>query len=582
LMARDRGWTIDYTLPSAPRPAAAEVKPGLQFTEKMAGYFSTADVSDYAPAAARGKADNSPMDFLLTIVTDDVDGMIADPEHAAKIYGTVNAPALSSDPLTVSEGTFNLFNINTDEANTRNMKYRMRLGTTDGRTFYFDGFKTVTHASLLQVWPATSTLYVTVRLGPDESGPVVGKGILHIRPTDFARQMTTMEIRNARSASERAVSLAKFGKLFAGVLWETYGGIVPIVTEEDEAAAAARKRRPLNAPAPEVHFFAAADGAELRLVRFNGGKKGPIVCAPGFSNSTYVFTFDGIDTNFAEYFSGQGYDTWLFDYRASPDLPVSKTQFSVDDIAALDWPAAIDYVRKETGAADVQVVAHCLGSMTCFMALLSGMSGVRQFVASQMTPHPDVQMRLKAEAVLKLETVFKLIGLHGLTTTPGGSIAGRAVDEMLKAFPVPEDWKGLGPVCQRIYAIYGGVLKPANLNLATRGALGEMFGFGNLMALDQISKIMAKGHLVDRNGDDTYLPNVERLKLPITLIHGADNEFLFPTGSEKTYQWLCENNPAGLYARHVIPTYAHLDCFIGKNAADDVFPLIERELARGN
>lgn len=582
LMAQDRGWSIDYTLPSAPRTVAEPVKPGLQFTEKMSGYFSTAELTDFAAGADRGKRDGSPMDFILTIVTDDVEEMIADPEHAARIYGTVNAPELSPAPLTVVDGTFNLFNLNQDEVNTRNMRYRMQLHSTEGKTYFFDGFKTVVHGSLLKVWPATSTLYVTVHAGPDDTAPVAGKGILHILPTDFARQMTTMEIRHPRNVEERISALARFGKLFAGVLWETYGGLVPIATGQDEAEVASRKRRPLQAPAPEVHFFATSDGAELRLIRFKGGTKGPIICAPGFSNSTYVFTFDGLDTNFAEHFSQQGYDTWLFDYRSSPDLPVSKTQFTVDDIATRDWPAALDYVRQATGAKDVQVVAHCLGSMTCFMALLSGMGGVRQLVASQMTPHTNVQWRLKAEAVLHLDSIFKVLHVKGLTPAAGASLGGRTIDELLKAFPVPEDWKGLGPVCQRIYAIFGPVFKPENLNLATRGALGEMFGFANLTAFEQITKMMAAGVIVDSNGDDTYMPHVDRLKLPIALIHGSDNAFLHPKGSERTFLWLRENNPPDFYTRHVIPTYSHLDCFIGKNAAADVFPVIQAELERFN
>ena len=582
LLAKDRGWTIDYSLPSAPSLATAPPKPGLQFTEKMAGYFSSAETSDFEAAAARGKNDGSPMEFVLTIVAEDVEAMLADPEHRARIYGTVTAPALSPAPLEVSDGTFSLFSINTDEANTRNMRYRMQLHASDGRTLFFDGYKTITHGSLLRIWPDTSTLYVTVHGGADAAAPVIGKGILHIRIADFARQMTTMEVPNARSLAERASALARFGGLFAGVLWQTYGGVTPITTEQDEAEALARKRRPLHAPPPEVHYFSTSDGAELRLVRFQGGKKGPLVCAPGFSNSTYVFTFDGVEQNFAEFFSSQGYDTWLFDYRASPALPVAHSQFTIDDIAIRDWPAAVDYVRKATGAPDVQVIAHCMGSMTCFMALLSGMGGVRQFVSSQMTPHVIVDRFGKFEAVFHLDKAFDIIGLHGLTTTPGGSLMGRGLDELLKAFPVPDSWKGLGPVCQRIYAIYGPVMKPENLNLATRGALGEMFGFGNLTAFHQISKIMAKASVVDQNGDDTYLPHVDRLKLPIAIMHGGDNVFLLPEGSERTYEWLREHNPPDLYSRHVVPSYAHLDCFIGKNAAVDVFPLILQEVERFN
>jgi hypothetical protein len=210
------------------------------------------------------------------------------------------------------------------------------------------------------------------------------------------------------------------------------------------------------------------------------------------------------------------------------------------------------------------------------------MGGVRQFVSSQMTPHVIVDRFGKFEAVFHLDKAFDIIGLHGLTTTPGGSLMGRGLDELLKAFPVPDSWKGLGPVCQRIYAIYGPVMKPENLNLATRGALGEMFGFGNLTAFHQISKIMAKASVVDQNGDDTYLPHVDRLKLPIAIMHGGDNVFLLPEGSERTYQWLREHNPPDLYTRHVVPSYAHLDCFIGKNAAVDVFPLILQEVERFN
>jgi cholesterol oxidase len=225
LMARQHGWSIDYTLPSAPRGTAAALTTGLQFTEKMSGYFSTAELTDYEAGAASGKRDGSPMDFILTIVTDDVQATLADPEHAMRIYGTVNAPQLSATPLTVGNGTFNLFSINADDANTRNMRYRMQLSSTEGKTFYFDGFKTITHGSVLKMWPQTSTLYVTVHDGADATGAVVGKGILHILIADFARQMTTMAIRNAKSPAEGAAAMASFGKLFAGVLWENYGGL---------------------------------------------------------------------------------------------------------------------------------------------------------------------------------------------------------------------------------------------------------------------------------------------------------------------------------------------------------------------
>jgi cholesterol oxidase len=109
-----------------------------------------------------------------------------------------------------------------------------------------------------------------------------------------------------------------------------------------------------------------------------------------------------------------------------------------------------------------------------------------------------------------------------------------------------------------------------------------MFGYGNLTAFSQITELLRKGHLVDSAGQDTYLPQVARLKLPIAIIHGADNVFFFPRGSEMTYEWLRQNNGVDLYTRHVIPNYAHLDCFIGANAARDVLPTVLAELEKQN
>jgi hypothetical protein len=45
---------------------------------------------------------------------------------------------------------------------------------------------------------------------------------------------------------------------------------------------------------------------------------------------------------------------------------------------------------------------------------------------------------------------------------------------------------------------------------------------------------------------------------------------------------LRQNNGPEFYTRHVIPNYAHLDCFIGDNCARDVLPTILAELEKGN
>ena len=46
--------------------------------------------------------------------------------------------------------------------------------------------------------------------------------------------------------------------------------------------------------------------------------------APGYGNAARAFALDTVPTNFTEYLGEHGYDVWLLDYRASPDLPSSS------------------------------------------------------------------------------------------------------------------------------------------------------------------------------------------------------------------------------------------------------------------
>lgn len=72
-------------------------KPGIRFSEKMVGTFWYVNNTK--------KDQQTACEFIGTIESDDVERMIkCDPAHAAKISGTVSCAALSSSPLTISQG----------------------------------------------------------------------------------------------------------------------------------------------------------------------------------------------------------------------------------------------------------------------------------------------------------------------------------------------------------------------------------------------------------------------------------------------------------------------------------------------
>ncbi len=227
LLAADRGWRIDYALGSTPAGAPRVVsagRPGVKFTETMRGWFSTAVTDDFERAAERGRGDDSPFTFTLTVVAADLDRLISDDDHEARIVGTVEAPALSAHPLTATDGLFNLFVVDPSDADARRMRYRMRLSSREGESFYFEGFKVARDDLGPDMWTDLTTLYIAVHSGDDADAPVLGKGILRIRPDDFLRQLTTMAATNADGARERLAATGRFGAHFGGAIKDVYGG----------------------------------------------------------------------------------------------------------------------------------------------------------------------------------------------------------------------------------------------------------------------------------------------------------------------------------------------------------------------
>jgi cholesterol oxidase len=222
IIAQDYGLTINYDFPEV-TPQEKKLKPvGLQFTETMTGYFSTEEKNDYQRAHDLGKKEHSPFTFTLTIISDDLDKMLTSDQHQAGMVGTVTAPALSPMPLTISEGKFNLFVKDEKDPGKLKMLYRMKLHTVGGRQFFFTGYKEASDDKGFDVWSDTSTLFITVFDGADETGPVVGKGILRILPKDFKKQVTTMKALNTSDALESAKAIKDFGLFFSKALYEQY------------------------------------------------------------------------------------------------------------------------------------------------------------------------------------------------------------------------------------------------------------------------------------------------------------------------------------------------------------------------
>lgn len=593
LLAEREGWHIDYdTFKPLDETSFVKEKPGIRFTEKMVGTYEPSN----------NNANQTLCEFTLTIDSNDVERMLnCDPSHKATISGTVTCLALSSAPLSVSEGHFQLFSTSKDYVDTKEMIYKMTLTGDFGRKFFFDGVKYVHKDHFGETGlKDTTTLFVTISQ-PSKAEPL-GKATLYITAPNFAKQLATMEITNTNSKLEKLKWTTRFSEFFAKTIWNVYGptSSCDVYFNPD---APPRKKRPLNLHGciPEVYKCPTEDKFEVALTRYNGGTKGPVVLFHGVGVSSGMFSLDTIDTNLVEYLVQHRYDVWLVDWRVSCNLPsMARRDYTLDDCAAYDYPAAIDKVIEITKQKDVQIVAHCAGSLVLFASLLSGVleGKVRNVVASQVAANPMPCSFNKLKAGLHIPGVLESLGIKGLTvdTDDQASWTERLFNEFVKDVDyvfLPYDEMCHNPVCHRISFIYGLLWEHENLTPLTHDTLHEFFGYVTAEVSKQLALTMRENKLVSASGEDIYLPDVDkkdrlkssayrehinRLNMPISFIVGEKNSCYLPNSTYTTYNLVKEAHPSQQYSWIQIPNYGHLDCMYGRDAVHDVYPHILKAL----
>lgn len=589
-LARDYGREFgDQPKPDAPKLyAGAELDggqpAGVEFTERMAGYISSSAVSDYESAARGGKAENNAFSFTATILISDTDAFIKDKNHTGVITGNAICPAFSPEPLDIADGVFNLMRVDEAEVDTRRFDYRMTLIARDGAKYYFEGHKVVRSGDGPDIWRDTSTLFVDISTERRAGQRLLAaRGVLTIDPADFLTQMRTIKGSGGKDQADRLAAVARFGLFFAGALYDVYGGVFAPGQRFDPRLA--RKKRELRAGAPELHSFTTKDGKTLRLTRYNGGGKGPVIFSHGLGVSSLIFTLDTIDTSPVEFLYAAGYDCWLLDYRASVDIPYCREQWTADDVAAYDYPAAVEKVREITGRPSVQMLVHCFGATTFFMAMLSGLEGVRSAVVSQIAMDVIVPWRpQRLLAHLRLPSLISALGIGVVNAraSVSDSLGEKILDRFLWLVLLATGRRpARSATSNRITALYGPLYEYAQLNQPSMEfGLPLMFGEANVTAFKQLALIARTKHIVGYNGSERYMPNIARLALPMCFIHGAKNACFRPKSTQLTYDRLVKAHGPALYERHVIPGYGHIDCIFGKNAARDVYPHMLRHLEK--
>ena len=560
-------------------PGRSEPHAGAVLRERLSGWISEHAGADHAAAAALRSRTEIAVELEYRV--SDATTLAAGPGAGIDVTGRVLASVLDTRPL-AAEGQLVLAAAGTEHPEER-LVASLDLETADGREL------AMTLVRRRPDWARPAALLGDATAAACDVLEKQGarrhwSGMLEVNAREQALALAAIEPLGGTGAPDRLAASVSLGRTIAGPLHDLHG-LATAVPGWDGDPAGWRKRRALRSGTAELHYVEAGDGTWQRLQRFdNAGanRKGPLLLVHGLGTSSRIFALDTLDTSLVEYLTDRGFDCWLLDTRASVDLAAARRPFSADDCARNDYQPAVDRVRQVTGAASVQLLAHCFGALTATMALLHGsLRNVRSAVLMQIGADvvaPSLRQRMAAHA--RLASAVERLGLDRVAARSGDGKAPRLADMLLRPMARLGD-ADVDLVSPRMAALYGDLVETAQLDpLTLEQGLPGLLGETSVAVFVHLAAMVRRGHAIDVRGEDVYLPRLERLAFPIAFVHGLLNGVFSPEGTLRTYEKLVARNGARLYERHLVPNYGHLDCLIGRNAATDVFPKLYAHLER--
>jgi hypothetical protein len=579
---------------------------GVRFTERMHGYISFVE-QDYNQGLLDGRRHGRRCSFQVAISVDELGALLAGAVGAGKLTGHIDCEELGGR-LKVADGEFSLFADQADERMKR-MRYRLWAKDAEGRKLTLSGFKDVTDSPNFDLWTDTTTLMVRLLGGhvtqqeedaaepEDMTAITIATGVMRISLLGFLRLLTTMRAYGG-SAGERAGALVRFVGLFAGQLIKVYGGpppadhlpdfpdpvlpgrerwqgypegvwhetpelpglwrrIVPYTTDEDPAH---------QGTLHNVRKREDAGGVPVLLLHGTGVRANLFYGAPGRA-SIIPELLD------------KGFDVWLSNWRASIDLP--PDDYTLDEAARYDHPAAIKRVLDETGHDSLRVLCHCQGStsfMITYLADLPELQGrVTHVVSSAVSLHPLVPRlsRLKMNAlipVLGLATPYVSAQWGARRPTPFSVV----VAELAR-------WthgRSHDPICALGNFMYGSgrdvLWRHANLDPETHHWTSREFGFAPFRFFGQMRKSVLAKHLVP-SGDE--VPNLPRsyIDAPLpangpkwTFVAGDRNRLFVPESQRRSFAHFRDRQSG--HSCEILDGFGHLDVLFGITAPAKAYP----------
>lgn len=329
--------------------------------------------------------------------------------------------------------------------------------------------------------------------------------------------------------------------------------------------------------------FVTEDGVTLNLINIRGQKKPrkcPVILVHGAGVRSNIFRAPVAKT-IVDALIEDGYDVWMENWRSSIDFPANL--WTLDQAALYDHPKAVQTIINETGAKQIKAIIHCQGSTSFMMSAIAGLiPEVTTIVSNAVSLHPVVS----AWSRFKLQCLVPVVKLMSDYLNPHWGVHAPTFPAKLVTLLVNLTHHECdNAVCKQVSFTYGSgfpaLWSHENLSDETHEWLKEEFGAVPLRFFSQIVRCVQRGHLISVEGfsglpnDFTDLPPQTTARF--AFFAGENNRCFLPLSQRKTYDYFSALRP-DYHTLHLLPNYGHLDVFMGKNAAQDVFPLMIQEL----
>jgi pimeloyl-ACP methyl ester carboxylesterase len=319
----------------------------------------------------------------------------------------------------------------------------------------------------------------------------------------------------------------------------------------------------------EIHFAAASDGWRLAVTRYrpvaaNGEPPHgePVLLVHGIASNRYNLDLTD-DLSLARFLAARGYDVWLLELRGRglsmrPRLFSGvRYDWSFDEYAERDLPAAAATVVRASGHKRLHLVGFSTGALAAY-AWLSD-------------PHREVE-------------VASLVSLGGPTTfkRTARSLSGRLIRSLrwmrhrwlLRVMaPVSGYWHPSPlQIIHNPENTDGAIQRRAMVNMIANFSRNELLQYSDWILNDTFRSI-------DQRRD--YRSELTRISTPTLLLAGPRDVLAPPDAVKSTFEAIGASDKQFTIcsrAQGLRVNYGHFDMVIGREAPQEIFPLIVRWL----